>query len=177
MEGLLGDVVLVNGAPWPVHEVDAARYRLRLLNASNARRYRLALSVPGGPDLPMVQIGSDGGLLAAPVEHGAIEIASGERFDVVVDFSVLPVGTEVTMLNGLDAGRAGSVMRFRVVRKAPDDSRVPERLADVEPLVPPPGAPLRVFQFTRGAAGDHQGWTINGTSFDPDTSLADIRLG
>ena len=44
MEGVLGDVVLVNGAPWPVHEVDAARYRLRLLNASNARRYRIALS-------------------------------------------------------------------------------------------------------------------------------------
>ena len=39
-EGVLGDVVLVNGAPWPVHEVDAARYRLRLLNASNARRFR-----------------------------------------------------------------------------------------------------------------------------------------
>ncbi len=106
MEGVLGDVVLVNGAPWPVHEVDAARYRLRLLNASNARRYRLALTVPGGPDLPLVQIGSDGGLLAAPVEHEAIEIASGERFDVVVDFSVLPVGTEVTMVNGLGSGPA-----------------------------------------------------------------------
>ena len=68
MEGVLGDVVLVNGAPWPVHEVDAARYRLRLLNASNARRYRLALTVPGAPDLPLVQIGSDSGLLAAPVD-------------------------------------------------------------------------------------------------------------
>ena len=44
--GVLGDVVLVNGAPWPVHEVDAARYRLRLLNASNARRFRLALDPP-----------------------------------------------------------------------------------------------------------------------------------
>ncbi|WP_179200052.1 multicopper oxidase family protein, partial [Streptomyces sp. NRRL B-24572] len=40
--GVLGDVILVNGAPWPVHEVDAARYRLRLLNASNARHYELA---------------------------------------------------------------------------------------------------------------------------------------
>jgi FtsP/CotA-like multicopper oxidase with cupredoxin domain len=177
MEGVLGDVVLVNGAPWPVHEVDAARYRLRLLNASNARRYRLALTVAGGPNLPMTQIGSDGGLLAAPVGHDAIEIASGERFDVVVDFSVLPVGTEVTMVNGLDAGRAGKVMRFRVVRKAADDSRVPERLAELEPLVPPPGAPRRVFRFTRGGVGGHRGWAINGTSFDPNTSLADIRLG
>jgi FtsP/CotA-like multicopper oxidase with cupredoxin domain len=176
MEGVLGDVVLVNGAPWPVHEVDAARYRLRLLNASNARRYRIALTVPGAPAVPLVQIGSDGGLLAAPVTHEAIEMSPGERFDVVVDFSALPVGTEVTMVNGLDPGRAGDVMRFRVVRRAADESRVPERLADVEPLVAA-GAPQRTFQFTRGAVGDHRGWTINGASFDPNTSLADIPLG
>ncbi|HLU56312.1 MAG TPA: multicopper oxidase domain-containing protein [Pseudonocardia sp.] len=177
MEGVLGDVVLVNGAPWPVHEVDAARYRLRLLNASNARRYRLVLTVPDGPDLPFVQIGSDGGLLPAPIEHTAIEMAPGERFDVVVDFSAVPVGTEVTMVNALDGGTAGRVMRFRVVRAAADDSRVPARLAEVEPLVPASDAPTRTFRFNRGIARDHTGWTINGTTFDPDTSLADIPLG
>ncbi|OLF18574.1 multicopper oxidase family protein [Actinophytocola xanthii] len=177
MEGVLGDVVLVNGAPWPVHEIDAARYRLRLLNASNARRYRLALSVPGGPDLPLTQIGSDGGLLAAPVSHDAVELAPAERFDVVVDFSVLPVGTEVTMVNGLGAGGTDRVMRFRVVRRAPDDSRVPDRLAEVERLVVPPGARRRTFRFSRGAVDDHTGWTINGRSFHPDDSHADSRLG
>jgi FtsP/CotA-like multicopper oxidase with cupredoxin domain len=160
-----------------VHEVDAARYRLRLLNSSNARRYRLALTVPGGPDVPFVQIGSDGGLLTAPVVHEAIEIAPGERFDVVVDFSVLPPGTQVTMVNGLVGGPAGRVMRFRVVRTARDDSRVPGRLAEVEPLTPPPGAPRRTFRFSRGKVGDHTGWTINGASFDANTSLADVRLG
>jgi FtsP/CotA-like multicopper oxidase with cupredoxin domain len=177
MEGVLGDVVLVNGAPWPVHEVDAARYRLRLLNTSNARRYRLVLRVPGMPDLPFVQIGSDNGLLAAPLTHQALEIAAGERFDVIVDFTALPAGTEVTMINPLGTGRTQDVMRFRVVRTAPDDSRVPERLADVEPLVPPAGAPQRTFRFTRGSVGDHRGWTINGGSFDPARSLADITLG
>lgn len=177
MEGVLGDVVLVNGAPWPVHEVDAARYRLRLLNASNARRYRVALTVPGRPNLPLVQIGSDGGLLAAPVRHDAIELAPGERFDVVVDFSVLPVGTEVTMVNGLGAGGMADIMRFRVVRQARDDSHVPDRLAEVEPLVPPEGARLRTFRFSRGVVGDHTGWTINGRSFAPGGSLADSRLG
>ncbi|WP_433275651.1 multicopper oxidase family protein [Pseudonocardia xinjiangensis] len=177
MEGVLGDVVLVNGAPWPVHEVDAARYRLRLLNSSNARRYRLVLQVPGASDLPLVQIGSDGGLLAAPVTHQALDLAAGERFDVVVDFTALPVGTEVTMVNPLGTGRTTDVMRFRVVRTAKDDSRVPERLADVEPLVPPPGASRRTFRFTRGAVGDHRGWAINGTSFDPERSLADVPLG
>jgi spore coat protein A len=173
MEGFLGDVVLVNGAPWPVHEVDAARYRLRLLNASNARRYRIALS----PGLPFTQIGSDGGLLATPVRHQAIELAPGERFDVIVDFSVLPVGTEVTMVNGLGDGRTGDVMRFRIVRAASDDSRIPDRLTDFERLTPPAGAPVRTFSFTRGGVGGHAGWTVNGRPFHPDVSLADTRLG
>ncbi|MGH3565875.1 MAG: multicopper oxidase family protein [Pseudonocardia sp.] len=175
MEGVLGDVVLVNGAPWPVHNVDAARHRLRILNAANARRFRLALRVSGGPALPMVQIGSDGGLLAVPVEHRAIDVAPGERFDVVVDFGAVPVGTEVTMVNELGEDRAGDVMRFRVVRPARDDSWVPERLTDVEPLVP--GSTRREFVFTRGDVGDHRGWTINEQPFDPDGSLADIPLG
>mgnify|MGYP001198374888 FL=1 len=44
--GMFGDTILVNGAPWPVLEVGTARYRLRLLNASNARPYLLALDPP-----------------------------------------------------------------------------------------------------------------------------------
>ncbi len=178
VEGVLGDVVLVNGAPWPVHDVDAARYRLRLLNGANARRFRLVLSVPGEPDLPLTQIGSDAGLLAAPVVLEAVETAPGERHDVVVDFSVLPVGTAVTVVNALGEGRTRDVLRFRVVRAARrDDSRVPDRLADVAPLVPPPGASVRTFTFARGRVGGHGGWTINGLPFDPATPLVEVPLG
>jgi FtsP/CotA-like multicopper oxidase with cupredoxin domain len=177
MEGVLGDVVLVNGAPWPVHEVDAARYRLRLLNAANARRFRLAFTVPGRPDLPIQQIGSDGGLLAAPVEHRSLLITPAERFDVVVDFSAVPVGTEVTVVNRLGSDRTTDVMRFRVVRAARDDSAVPAVLSEIEPLVPAAGATVRTFEFRRGAVGGHIGWTINDESFDPERSLADIPLG
>ena len=57
--GLLGDVMLVNGAPWPRTDVDAARYRLRILNACNARRLELALD-PGGD---LVQVATDLGLM------------------------------------------------------------------------------------------------------------------
>src|SRR3954447_657262 len=46
MDGVLGDTMLVNGAPWPVLEVSNTRYRFRILNASNAHRYELALQ-PG----------------------------------------------------------------------------------------------------------------------------------
>ncbi len=45
-DGVLGDVTLVNGVPWPVLEAPAVRHRLRLLNAANARAYRLALFPP-----------------------------------------------------------------------------------------------------------------------------------
>ncbi|WMX47581.1 multicopper oxidase domain-containing protein [Streptomyces roseicoloratus] len=67
LAGVLGDVILVNGAPWPVHEVDAARYRLRVLNASNARHYELAFVDEGdGRIREFQQVGSDQGLLAGP---------------------------------------------------------------------------------------------------------------
>ncbi|MGH4026563.1 MAG: multicopper oxidase family protein [Pseudonocardiaceae bacterium] len=171
MEGVLGDVILVNGAPWPVAEVDAARYRLRLLNASNARRYELAL-VQGAE---FVQIGSDGGLLAAPIRHSVLRIAPGERFDVVVDFAGHPVGSEVTLANRLGRDTAAQVMRFRVVRPGRDDSVIPPRLSTMEALQP--GPVVREWRFTRGRTGKHTEWTINGLPFDPARVDARPRLG
>ncbi|MFD1546888.1 multicopper oxidase family protein [Nonomuraea guangzhouensis] len=171
MEGVEGDVILVNGAPWPFLDVDAARYRLRLLNASNARRYRLRLT-PGGR---FVQVGSDQGLLAAPVVHDAITVAPGERFDVIVDFSAYPIGTEVTMVNALGVGGAGDVMRFRVRRRAADDSAIPRRLSSVEPVAA--AVATRAFDFRRTGQGGADSWTINGQPFRPGHPLARPRLG
>ncbi|ADB34963.1 Bilirubin oxidase [Kribbella flavida DSM 17836] len=173
MEGVIGDVLLVNGAPWPVLEVDAARYRFRVLNAANARRYELALD--RGP-AKFVQIGSDGGLLAAPVEHETVVIAPAERFDLVVDFSQYEVGTEITLLNKLDSGRAGEVMRFVVARKAADDSAIPAKLSTYAERTEPAGAVRRQWRFRRGSAGGHEGWTINGKPFDPQEMQATVPL-
>ena len=170
LEGVLGDVLLVNGAPWPVLEVEAARYRLRILNASNARRYRL--SVPG---VPFVHIGSDGGLLARPATLDSLIVTPGERFDVVLDFSHQRPGTELTVLNGLGAGPMASVMRFRVTRRTADDSHVPDRLSSVAPL--PRAVRTRTWRFTRGEVSDHMGWLINGATFDPARIDADVSLG
>ncbi|MBB5778778.1 multicopper oxidase family protein [Nonomuraea jabiensis] len=168
MEGVEGDVILVNGAPWPVAEVTATRYRLRLLNASNARRYRLRLA-PGGR---FTQIGSDSGLLAAPVTHDELPISPGERYDVVVDFSAYPVGSAVTLVNTLAGGPARNVMRFVVARRAADDTAVPAVLSR------PPGrvAPVttRGFDFRRSSEGV---WTINGRPYRPGVPLARPRLG
>ena len=175
MEGVLGDVILVNGAPWPVLEVDAARYRFRILNASNARRYQLALD----PDrAELVQIGSDGGLLGAPVEHSSLVIAPAERFDVLLDFSAYDVGTEVTLVNLLGGGDpTNRVMRFKVARSAADDSSVPARLSTYAAVPEPNGVVRRQWRFERGDVGNHKGWLINGKPFDPKRMDAKPRLG
>ncbi|MEU8437023.1 multicopper oxidase domain-containing protein [Streptomyces sp. NPDC029216] len=178
-DGVLGDVQLVNGAPWPELEVSAARYRLRLLNASNARRYRLRLDAEGGGRGRFVQIGSDGGLLAAPQPLDAIDIAPGERFDVLVDFADHPVGSRVTLRNTAAEGGMRDVMRFHVVRASRDSTRVPTTLSTrFEALAPTAGMPVRVFDFRRTAAGeDRRMWTVNGRPFHPGTVLARPRLG
>jgi spore coat protein A len=174
MDGVLGDVILVNGAPWPELEVSNTRYRFRLLNAANARRFRLALDPPPRTGKAFVQVGSDGGLLGAPVAHDEIVIAQAERFDVVVDFSDYPIGTRVTMLNKLAEGNAGKVMRFHVVRRAADDSTVPATLVPYEKLSRKSAVRKRRFDFNQR---DDDGWDINGKVFDTGRIDARPRLG
>ena len=89
-----GDVVLVNGKVWPFLDVEPRPYRFRILNASNARFYRLTITESDDDGVKshrrgprFMQIGSDGGLLDRPVSRDEILIAPAERFDVVVDFS------------------------------------------------------------------------------------------
>nr|WP_042186346.1 multicopper oxidase domain-containing protein [Kibdelosporangium sp. MJ126-NF4]CEL17219.1 Multicopper oxidase [Kibdelosporangium sp. MJ126-NF4]CTQ91551.1 Multicopper oxidase [Kibdelosporangium sp. MJ126-NF4] len=166
--GVMGDVILVNGAPWPVLDVDATRYRLRIVNGSNARRYELALD-PGGD---LVQIGSDVGLLEKPVEHSSLIVAPGERFDVLVDFSAYSVGTEVTMVDRLD----GQVMRFKVARPGPKSAPVPERLAEYEKLET--ASVTRTFDFrTTMEHNSARMWTINDEMYKPGDVIATPKLG
>jgi spore coat protein A len=180
MDGVLGDTILVNGVPWPFMEVSNTRYRFRILNASNARRYRLALD-PGPSDgLPFVQVGSDGGLLGAPISHRTIPIAPAERFDVVIDFSKYPVGTKVTLKNRLGYGTTSRVMRFHVVRKEKERSAVPERLSDMDEFkaLGESNARLRRnFYFTRARHNGHGVWAINGKVFSPSRIDARPKLG
>jgi spore coat protein A, manganese oxidase len=176
MEGVLGDVIIVNGAPWPVLEVAAARYRFRLLNASNARRYGLALD-PARDAKSFIQIGSDGGLLPRPVAHDVVDVAPAERFDVVVDFSAYHIGDEITLVNRLGSGSTRRIMQFRVVRREPDDSAVPDRLAELEELDRGRATVTRMWRFTRGRIGNHVGWVVNGRPFDPNRMDAQPKLG
>lgn len=136
--GVAGDVILVNGKVWPHLEVEPKKYRFRVLNGSNERFYTIKLE----GDLPFLQIGSDGGLLQRPVELNSLTIAPAERADLIIDFSGLPVGAKVTMLNTArvpfdfgappDPETTGLIMQFRVVEPTgPDTSRIPGFLSTI----------------------------------------------
>jgi spore coat protein A len=192
MGGVLGDVVLVNGAPWPVHDVAAARYRLRLLNASSARRYELVLD-GARSEQPFIQVGTDQGLLDRPRPRSSVTIAQGERVDLVVDFGGLPVGTRLTLRDRLDPDVIGGIMQFVVARRAAsDDSRVPDRLVDLDPIQPSEATVTRSFHFSLLSGPPHgdtgpgggQGherlshrWAINGVTFGSGTDVARPALG
>lgn len=174
--GVLGDVVLVNGVPWPVHRVGTARYRLRLINGSNARVYRLRAEMPRGEG-HFVQIGSDGGLLASPQQLDDLTIAPGERYEVILDLSGCAVGDRVTIHNDLGTGTATRVMQFVVAERVADASTVPDRLADVPTPDRRAAVLTRQFDFRQGDAGSMGGWLINGHAYDAGTPIATPRLG
>src|SRR5215213_3245540 len=121
-----------------------------------------------------VQVGSDGGLLSTSQTLRRIRLAPAERFDVIIDFSEYPVGSKMVLKNLLGRGSTADVMRFDVVRKEKDESRIPRRLADVEEPEPAKAAASRSFQFERGVPGGP--WLINGEPFDPERMDARPRL-
>jgi spore coat protein A len=106
-----GPFTLVNGTTWPYLPVEARHDRLRLLNGSNARIYRLVLLDEGGhPSREIIkQIGTDGGLLGKPVDlpRDGLTLAPAERADLLVDFGAVR-GQRLTLLNTTGAPFDGS---------------------------------------------------------------------
>lgn len=143
-----GNSMMVNGATWPVLEVQKRRYRFRVLNGCNSRT--LILDFRDIPGVQVWQIGNDGGFLAAPVNVTAdagnrLLLGPAERADLIVDFTSVPLGPHVLANVGPDAPFAGGVpgldfpvadpattgrvMAFRVVpAHSVDRSTPPERL-------------------------------------------------
>ena len=94
MMGWLGDIVLTNLTPNAAHTVSPRTYRLRLLNGSNARIYRLAF-VNGVTPLEFTVIGTDGGLIDKPETVKESFFAPGERLDVLIDAGQVPPGQDI----------------------------------------------------------------------------------
>jgi len=158
-----GNMMVVNGFTWPFLDVEQRRYRFRLLNGCNSRFLILQFS---DPRVEVWQIGAEGGFLPGPVRlndypypgstGGGATVLMGlaERADVIVDFTNVPVGTEVLLFNlgpdepfgGGDVNGAfdpsdpdstGQVMQFRVTAALDTDNTTPPqflRLPDITPL-------------------------------------------
>jgi blue copper oxidase len=99
--GYTGNVILVNMTPAPCFEVGTKLYRLRLLNGSNARLYRLAFARVGDDDelLPYRVIATDGSLLDRPHPVRELFLSPGERVDLLLDLRGLEVGEELALKN------------------------------------------------------------------------------
>jgi spore coat protein A len=148
-----GDYNCVNGKVTPFLEVEPRKYRFRMLNAANARFYHLRLFNADSAgkilndtfDVPAFQqIGTDGGLLPAPLELRYLLMAPAERFDIVIDFATLE-GKSFSLINDAPApytmgGQvdAAEVMLFKVTKplRGKDTSSVPDALIPFEPLLP-----------------------------------------
>ena len=201
MLGYLGDTPFGNGTPNPTREVKRGRYRLRLLNGSNARIFELGLSSGDA----MTLIGTDGGLLASPVRLERLMLATGERADVLVDFSSTRPGQRImlrsvafevpgmmgtmmgmgrgvgrgrgmmaAMMGGAAQGSAMDLLEF-VVSESPVESvpPVPARLSDVPRFGVSADSPRRTFRLS----SQMMNHTINGWPFEIERVDERVRLG
>jgi FtsP/CotA-like multicopper oxidase with cupredoxin domain len=97
VHGFAGDDLYVNGTHCAWHEVGTRLYRLRLLNACNARTLRLAFRTASGARVPFTLIGNDGGLLESPKRCEQAFFAAAERLDLLLDLTAMPVGEAVVL--------------------------------------------------------------------------------
>jgi FtsP/CotA-like multicopper oxidase with cupredoxin domain len=169
--GYRGDTILVNGQIAPRLRVQRRLYRLRFLNGSNARPYNLQL----GNGRPMVQIASDGGLLAAPVVRTSIPLEPAERVEVLVDFRAVGVGASLVLKNTIGEATTQAVLRFDVVGGGGrEEARIPKKFFPLPDL--PPVNAQRTWPLTfQGLAGSS--WQIAGADFSLDRIDCRPRLG
>ena len=173
-DGFIGDRMTVNLTYKPFFEVEARKYRFRILNASVSRFFKLALS----DGSTMIQIANDGNLLPSPVPLTQLdEQGIAERYDIVIDFSRYTPGpntkvwlvnlaehqdgkrvaNDLTLAEALSGNSAdpcvGKFLEFRIVRKPakPDNSQVPPVMIPNPDLSKIPVARQRTFEFGRGA--------------------------
>jgi spore coat protein A, manganese oxidase len=165
MQEFFGQTICVNGKATPYLEVEPRKYRFRMVNGSNSRFYHLTLvpadstGKPKGQPVdapPFRQIGTDSGLLPAPLSSHFLIFSPGERFDVVIDFTE-HAGACFAMTNDAPApyARGGQVvpaevMLFKVTKSlaGKDTSSIPDRLVAMAPLNPAYAVHERILSLT-----------------------------
>ena len=190
MSGFLGDRVLVNGQEQPSFALATRAYRMRLLNGSNSRIYKLAWD----DGTAMTLIGTDGGLLEQPVRRPYLTLAPGERADLILDLSQHRIGSSLALRSlpfsgvessmGMGMGRGmGRMMRgassipngaplsiltVHVQRRDVSDFHLPARLSTFDASWQPTATDLLTPRlFTVTARGMQ--WLLNDRTFDMES--------
>ncbi|BBP03023.1 periplasmic cell division protein (SufI) [Sulfuriferula plumbiphila] len=194
MMGQLGDTILVNLTPQPQLDIANRLYRLRILNGSNSRIYKLAF-IHRGKMLPYAIIGTDAGLLERPYTAQEVFLAPAERVDILFDASQLRAGEEVLLkslafdamqggmmpgMGGMMGGMSGmggmggaslalgaefEIMKLAVTRQGPATPSVPPRQLSTIARIDTRGAAVRNISLTM----QRMRWLINGESFNMDS--------
>lgn len=190
--GAYGDSILVNGTPHPYLDVPAQVVRLRLLNGSNSRVYKLGFE--DGRSFQV--IAGDGGLLNAPVDLDRISLSNGERWEILLDLSgmegdslllrsfgselpaTVPGGYnllwESSSLNGIDF----DVLRIRVGAATADPvSAIPATLGSAMPIPVSQATRTRVKALSGNGMVGMGMFRIAGQMFDIDVVNDTITLG
>jgi FtsP/CotA-like multicopper oxidase with cupredoxin domain len=130
--GVWGDVILVNGSPWPFMEVQRRVYRFRILLATLSRSMNLRLvNVQTRQAVPVHVVATDGGLMPTSQQVTSWRHAGAERYEVLVDFGAfgsLPAGStfelrNTSASNNRDYLHTGKVMQFRLSDVPVEDTR------------------------------------------------------
>jgi len=156
--GWFGDMMLTNGVQYPQHAVPRGWLRLRLLNGCNARSLEIAAS----DKRPVYVVGSDGGLLAEPVQVTSLSLLPGERFEVLIDTSdgqpfdivTLPVTQMGMTLPPFDRPLPlVQILPLRIMASG----TLPDTLVDLPPLPASDGVQNRWLQLMMDPQLDKQG--------------------
>jgi blue copper oxidase len=196
MMGWLGDIVLANLTPNAVHTVTPRTYRLRLLNGSNARIYRLGF-VKSDTALPFTVIGTDGGLIEKPETVTEAFLAPGERLDVLFDAAQVQPGDAVFLKSlafdpmenegaaggmgqmmtsmgssRLALGAAFNVLKLSVTAGERVVATLPAALSEIKPIRTE-GSAERKIELSM----EHMRFLINGLTFRMDQIAFDVKRG
>ncbi|MFQ5481725.1 MAG: multicopper oxidase family protein [Nitrospinaceae bacterium] len=181
-DGILGDLMVINGKAFPKFNVERKKYRFRILNGSNARWIELRLTHGG-----FLQVGNDSWLMGAAVGRQSIRLSPAERAEVIVDFRDAPQEVFLQNFLAMKDGRRPEdsvldvglpILKFVVDPGSAREDNVPnlEEGTELRPHLPIREDEIvktREFEFNRSKGT----WMINGKAFDPERDDATPKLG
>lgn len=173
MVGFLGSQIMINGMPDYELPVSRRPYRLRLLNGSNSRIYKLAWE----DGTPLTVLGTDGGLLEAPIQKEYVTLAPAQRIEIWADFSQDQPGSIKNLISLPFDGYGGQaeflVTRIKVGMEAGDSAPLRDQLVrltphNIEDAVNRNSPRSFLLNLAPGMV-----WTINGRTFEMEEVAQD----